>query len=103
MAILFGYIYSPKGGPSSRIELGVVDLDQSAGSKGLIEALVSEETLEVKLLSEKEARDLIEPEHLVPQQALSELDAGSPLTWRVEALLPDGTWALSPRFEARVE
>ena len=36
MAILFGYIYSPKGGPSSRIELGVVDLDQSAGSKGLI-------------------------------------------------------------------
>lgn len=60
MAILFGYLYSPKGGPSSKIEMAVVDLDQSAGSKGVTEALAAEETLGVIHLTEPEARRRIE-------------------------------------------
>jgi hypothetical protein len=42
-------------------------------------------------------------EYLVPVEALSGIDPGSTLLWRVDALLPDDTRLSSPTFLVRVE
>jgi len=60
MAILFGYLYSPKGEPSSKIEIAVIDLDKSTKSQLLVESLGAEDTLQVEPMAEAEARELIE-------------------------------------------
>lgn len=45
-----------------------------------------------------EARDLEQSSHRIPPEKLAGLAPGTPLDWRVEALLPDGRRLSSPLF-----
>jgi len=49
------------------------------------------------------ARDLHEPEFLVPAEALKDVPSGATLVWRVEATLVDGSCVVSKAFLVRLE
>ncbi len=49
------------------------------------------------------ARGLARPEYALPAGALAAVPAGGSVTWRVEAVLPDGRRVASEAFRARVD
>jgi len=59
LASFVGYIFAPRSGPASRIQIGLVDQDDSARSRALAKDLAAEEALEVVPLDETTARKRI--------------------------------------------
>ena len=49
------------------------------------------------------ARDLVAPEHRVPEEALTGVPAGARLLWQVEVKPPEGGSYWSPTFLARID
>jgi len=49
------------------------------------------------------ARGLEDPEYVVPEDALEQVSAGDRILWQVEAVMEDGSSAVSPTFVNRLE
>jgi anti-sigma factor RsiW len=85
------------GAPLPRAELRL-RWEAPAGA-ARYEVLVTTEALEVI----STARELGTPEYQVPETQLEDLPSGARILWQVEALLEDGSSALSPTFVNRLE
>lgn len=60
LASFMGYLFAPRKGPATALDLGVIDLDRSAASRRLVETLAADPALRVVRLTEAEARRRIE-------------------------------------------
>ncbi|HEX3911970.1 MAG TPA: ABC transporter permease [Steroidobacteraceae bacterium] len=61
VAAFFGFLFAPASGgsPISRMKVGVVDLDQSALTRAVLESLSQDASLDIQVLPEGQAKELV--------------------------------------------